>query len=202
MRLAEQRRSAAGMLVLASLLCFFSAKASERYDCGDEGYCWLKDTTVDCILISISEQRLVVFGDHQIIGWSVVSTGRPGYPTPTGLFFVEEKDEYHHSNLYNNAPMPFFLRLTDGGVGMHAGELPGYPASHGCIRLPEGMARELYAHAWCGTFVQILEGPIDSVFTEKLERSVRVTRDSGTRRHGHKKAGGTHGTAGSLANNL
>jgi lipoprotein-anchoring transpeptidase ErfK/SrfK len=122
-----------------------------------EGYEWNSTCNVDCMLISLAEQRLYVFGNHELIAWSTISSGRPGHTTPTGMFTITEKDLDHHSNLYNNAPMPFFMRLTDGGVGMHAGVLPGYPASHGCIRLPEEMARRLYQHVEPGTTVQIIE---------------------------------------------
>jgi hypothetical protein len=155
----EHRNIAGGPLFLLVLFLIVSSLRAGAYDYG-----WYKNCRVDCILISISEQRLDVFGDHQLIGWSTISSGREGYPTPTGQFEVTEKDLNHHSNLYHNAPMPYFLRLTDGGVGMHAGDLPGYPASHGCIRLPYEMARHLYQCCDSGTFVQILRGPIDSVF--------------------------------------
>ena len=147
------------------LLLLASLRAGARDYESQEDYEWLKSCDVDCILISLSEQRMDVFGDHQLIGWSTISSGRTGHDTPTGLYFVSDKEELHHSNLYHNAPMPFFMRLTDSGVGMHAGVLPGYPASHGCIRLPPEMARLLFNHVNPGTFVQIIPGPIDSVFT-------------------------------------
>ena len=65
-----------------------------------------------------------------------MSTGRPGHATPTGRFPIIEKHREHYSNLYNNAPMPFMQRLTMDGIALHAGQIPGYPASHGCVRLP------------------------------------------------------------------
>jgi len=120
------------------------------------------DVTVNHIVVSIADQRLYAYHDQQLVAWSNVSSGRPGHETPTGSFTVSEKDVDHHSNLYNNAPMPYFLRLTDGGVGLHAGELPGYPASHGCVRLPLGMARELYRHVESGTAVEIISGSAGS----------------------------------------
>jgi lipoprotein-anchoring transpeptidase ErfK/SrfK len=118
-----------------------------------------------------------VFGDHQLIAWSTISTGRTGYPTPTGIFVVTDKDRDHRSNLYHNAPMPFFMRLTNGGVGMHAGVLPGYPASHGCIRLPEEMARELYLHVEPGAFVQVIDGPISSILTQTRKADNAMAHD-------------------------
>jgi lipoprotein-anchoring transpeptidase ErfK/SrfK len=128
---------------------------------------WLAPDTdpvaaVNNIVISIADQRLYAYHDQQLIGWSSVSSGKPGHETPTGDFTVSEKDLNHHSNLYEDAPMPYFMRLTDGGVGMHAGFLPGYPASHGCVRLPSGMARELYQHVESGTRVQITDDPVSS----------------------------------------
>jgi hypothetical protein len=73
-----------------------------------------------------------------------VSTGQSGYETPAGLFSVIERKTHHYSNLYENAPMPFMQRLTWSGIALHAGDLPGYPASHGCIRLPHGFAGRLF----------------------------------------------------------
>jgi len=118
--------------------------------------------SVNNIVISIADQRLYVYHDQQLIAWSTVSSGKPGHETPTGDFTVSEKDLNHHSNLYEDASMPYFMRLTDGGVGMHAGFLPGYPASHGCVRLPPGMARELYQHVESGTRVQITDDPVSA----------------------------------------
>jgi lipoprotein-anchoring transpeptidase ErfK/SrfK len=117
---------------------------------------------VDNIIISIADQRLYVYQGQQLVAWSSVSSGKPGHETPTGDFTVSEKDLNHHSNLYEDAPMPYFMRLTDGGVGMHAGFLPGYPASHGCVRLPSEMARELYQRVESGTPVQITDDSINA----------------------------------------
>ena len=68
----------------------------------------------------------------------------PGHPTPMGVFSIIEKDRYHHSNIYSGAPMPFMQRITWSGVAMHEGVLPGYPASHGCIRLSHDFAQKLW----------------------------------------------------------
>ena len=73
------------------------------------------------------------------MGASTVSTGKPGHATPTGVFTILQKEVDHKCNLYDDAPMPFMQRLTWSGVAMHAGHLPGFPASHGCIRLPATM---------------------------------------------------------------
>jgi hypothetical protein len=96
------------------------------------------------IMVNLSMQKLEVFRGGTLIARSSVSSGRPGHSTPVGTFTILEKQVMHHSNLYHNAPMPFMQRLTWHGVAMHAGVLPGSPASHGCIRLPSEFARKLY----------------------------------------------------------
>src|SRR4029450_6315085 len=89
------------------------------------------------------------------IGASTVSSGKKGYDTPTGVFTVLEKKKEHYSKTYNNAPMPFMQRLTWKGVALHAGNLPGYPASHGCVRLPAKFAQLLYGETNLGRTVVI-----------------------------------------------
>jgi lipoprotein-anchoring transpeptidase ErfK/SrfK len=96
------------------------------------------------IVVSLPSQRAYVFRGGELIDSAPVSTGRPGHRTPTGRFPILQKRVHHYSNLYDNAPMPYMQRLTHGGIALHAGHLPGYPASHGCIRLPWGFARRLY----------------------------------------------------------
>jgi hypothetical protein len=97
------------------------------------------------IVISIDRQRLSLYSNGVHIADAPVSTGMPGYSTPTGVFSVIQKARFHRSNLYFDAPMPFMQRLTWSGVALHAGALPGYPASHGCIRLPSDFAQRLFA---------------------------------------------------------
>src|SRR6478609_5509684 len=75
---------------------------------------------------------------------AALSTGMKGHPTPMGVFSVIQKHKLHHSNIYSNAPMPFMQRITWSGVAMHAGVLPGYPASHGCIRMPMAFAMKMW----------------------------------------------------------
>ena len=96
------------------------------------------------IVISKTSQRMDVFKDGAPWLSSPVSTGRRGHSTPAGVFPILEKQRFHRSNIYSNAPMPFMLRLTRGGIAIHAGYVPGHPASHGCIRLPYGAARSLF----------------------------------------------------------
>jgi lipoprotein-anchoring transpeptidase ErfK/SrfK len=96
------------------------------------------------IVISKASQRMQVFKDGASWLSSPVSTGRRGHGTPSGVFPILEKQRFHRSNLYSNAPMPFMQRLTMGGIALHAGYVPGHPASHGCIRLPYTVARALF----------------------------------------------------------
>ena len=105
------------------------------------------------LVVSLATQRAVVYRNGLPIGITTVSTGRPGYRTPTGVFTVLQKHVEHYSSLYDNAPMPYMQRLTWGGVALHGGNLPGYPASHGCIRLPHAFARLLYGVTHVGMTV-------------------------------------------------
>ncbi|GAB5347594.1 L,D-transpeptidase family protein [Alteriqipengyuania sp. 357] len=97
------------------------------------------------IVISKPSQQMYVFQDGELWDSSPVSTGKRGKETPAGLFPILQKRVHHRSNIYSNAPMPHMQRLTWGGIAIHAGRLPGYPASHGCIRLPKDVARALFS---------------------------------------------------------
>lgn len=96
------------------------------------------------VLVSLPAQRLWVFRGRELIETSPVSTGKRGHATPAGSFPILQKRVEHYSSRYNNAPMPYMQRLTHYGIALHGGRLPGYPASHGCIRLPHRFARRLY----------------------------------------------------------
>jgi hypothetical protein len=96
------------------------------------------------MVVSITEQRAYVYRNGVLIGATTVSTGRPGHATPVGVFTVLQKQKEHRSTIYDGAPMPYMERLTWGGVALHAGGLPGYPESHGCIHLPSEFARLLF----------------------------------------------------------
>jgi lipoprotein-anchoring transpeptidase ErfK/SrfK len=109
------------------------------------------------IIVSIPLQRAWVFRAGALIGLTTVSTGQPGYDTPTGTFPILQKKVDHRSNLYDDAPMPFMQRLTWDGVAIHAGRIPGEPASHGCIRLPRAFARQLYGVTALGTVVTVTD---------------------------------------------
>ena len=109
------------------------------------------------MVVSIPLQRAYVYRGGILIGVTTVSTGRRGHTTPTGRFPIIEKRREHYSNLYNNAPMPFMQRLTMGGIALHAGNIPGVPASHGCVRLPLAFARHLFGVTSVGANVHIVD---------------------------------------------
>ncbi|RZA20996.1 MAG: hypothetical protein EOP93_04360 [Lysobacteraceae bacterium] len=109
------------------------------------------------VVVSLPTQRAHVYRDGVRIGVSTVSTGTASHPTPTGTFEILQKKRMNHSNLYNNAPMPFMQRLTWDGIALHAGKIPGYPASHGCVRLPLAFAEALYAETERGMLVVIAD---------------------------------------------
>ena len=109
------------------------------------------------LVVSIGKQTVTVYDDGKVIAKSPISSGMTGHPTPTGIFSILEKNRYHYSNLYGGAPMPFMQRVTNSGVAMHAGDLPGYPASHGCIRLPYSFARSLFGITDVGARVIITD---------------------------------------------
>lgn len=131
------------------------------------------------IIIKRSEQRAYFYKGAELVGMSPISTGKSTHTTPAGQFKVTQKNEDHQSSLYGvirdiatgqivnddadtrkhragpgqvfeNAPMPYFMRFN-GGIGMHVGHLPGYAASHGCVRMPEAMAKKFFANALLGT---------------------------------------------------
>lgn len=109
------------------------------------------------IIVSLPEQRAYVYRNGVRIGISTASTGKPGFDTPGGIYTILEKRREHYSNLYDDAPMPFMQRLTWDGVALHAGGLPGYPASHGCVRLPLAFAERLFKATGIGTIVVIAD---------------------------------------------
>lgn len=96
------------------------------------------------VFVDLTRQTATVYRNGVRIGVSTISSGKPGHETPTGVFVILQKDADHRSNLYDDAPMPFQQRLTWDGIALHAGALPGYPQSHGCIRLPLEFAKRLF----------------------------------------------------------
>ena len=126
------------------------------------------------IVVSLPLQRAYVYRGGTLIGVSTVSTGQPGFETPVGRFNILQKRREHYSNLYNNAPMPFMQRLTWDGVALHAGEIPDRPASHGCIRLPAGFARNLFAVTELGAAVHVTD------LAPSAGEALAMVRDGGT----------------------
>lgn len=112
------------------------------------------------VVVSLAQQRAYVFRRGALLAAAPVSTGRRGHPTPIGTFRILQKQVHHRSNRYSNAPMPYMQRLTSYGIALHAGHLPGYPASHGCIRLPWGFAKRLYGLTDRSTRVTITRQPV------------------------------------------
>lgn len=107
------------------------------------------------MVVSIGGQHVTLYANGQRIEQARVSTGTPGHPTPLGVFSVIEKDRFHRSNLYDSAPMFYMHRLTWSGVAMHEGVLPGYAASHGCIRMPTQFVSRLWQISKLGVRVVI-----------------------------------------------
>jgi hypothetical protein len=114
------------------------------------------------VVVSLGAQRAWVYRSGTLIGTSTISSGRRGHESPVGRFEILQKRKIHRSNRYSNAPMPFMQRLNWYGVALHGGKVPGYPASHGCIRLPMKFAEALYGATELGSFVFVAPATIRS----------------------------------------
>lgn len=112
------------------------------------------------IAVSIEQQKVRVYDANGLFAESPVSTGMKGHSTPMGVFSIIQKHKMHRSNIYSGAPMPYMQRITWSGVAMHAGVLPGYPASHGCIRMPTAFAMKMWNWTRMGARVIITPGQI------------------------------------------
>ncbi|MHC2335013.1 L,D-transpeptidase [Bradyrhizobium sp. USDA 4454] len=127
------------------------------------------------ISVSIDQQRVSVYDSNGLYAESPVSTGMKGHSTPMGVFSVIQKQKYHQSNIYSGAPMPYMQRITWSGIAMHAGVLPGYPASHGCIRMPMSFAVKMYNWTRMGARVFVTPGTISpETFSHPLLVTQRV----------------------------
>ncbi|RYY23332.1 MAG: L,D-transpeptidase [Sphingomonadales bacterium] len=127
-------------------------------------YIWLPEIAPEgpmLVIVNIATQRLVAYRNGVPIGVSTVSTGKAGHRTPLGVFPILQKAAKHRSSKYSNAPMPFMQRLTWYGIALHGGALPGYPASHGCIRLPHAFAPLLFGETALGMTVVIVNQPAE-----------------------------------------
>ena len=107
------------------------------------------------VVISLTEQLAFLYRGDTLMAVATISTGTEGRDTPTGIFSVRDKKPFHRSKKYDNAPMPFTQFIDQYGIAMHGGYNPGYPASHGCIRLPVAFAKKLFAVTGIGTPVYI-----------------------------------------------
>lgn len=127
------------------------------------------------IVVSIDRQKVTVYDTKGVFAESPVSTGMKGHSTPMGVFSVIQKHKFHHSNIYSGAPMPYMQRITWSGVAMHAGVLPGYPASHGCIRMPMAFAVKMWNWTRMGARVIVSPGQMSPQnFSHPLLASMRV----------------------------
>jgi hypothetical protein len=132
------------------------------------------------IVVEIAKQEVELYGQNGFIARAPISTGMPGHPTPLGVFTVLSKAKWHQSNIYSGAPMPYMQRITWSGVAMHAGPRPGYPASHGCIRLPEAFAVWLFQTTKVGARVIVTREPAPPVGIENAKLFVPATFASDT----------------------
>ena len=112
------------------------------------------------IAISVENQQMKIYDQNGLFAESPVSTGMQGHSTPTGVFSIIQKNKYHRSNIYSGAPMPYMQRITWSGIALHAGALPGYPASHGCIRMPMNFAMRMWGWTRMGARVIVTPGDI------------------------------------------
>jgi lipoprotein-anchoring transpeptidase ErfK/SrfK len=122
------------------------------------GFWWAAEAPSDGnieVVVSLEDQHAYVYRAGELIGVSTISSGKPGKDTPPGIFPILEKKRMHHSRKYDNAPMPFMQRLDQYGIALHAGAIPGRPASHGCVRLPAAFAAKLFAMTQVGDRVVI-----------------------------------------------
>lgn len=121
-------------------------------------YLWDADapaTGAARVVISLSDQMAYLYRGDRLVAVSTISSGKEGKDTPTGIFPILAKKPLHHSKKYDNAPMPFMQQIDSYGIALHAGMNPGYPASHGCVRLPAKFAQKLYGVTQVGSTVMI-----------------------------------------------
>ena len=109
------------------------------------------------IVVSLQEQRAFVYRGSTMIAATTISSGKDGKDTPVGTYPILQKNAVHKSSLYDDASMPFMQRLTWDGIAIHAGRNPGFPASHGCIRVPLGFAKQLFGVTTLGTTVTVTD---------------------------------------------
>jgi len=143
------------------------------------------------IEIDLSNQRIYAKENGKIVFRGNVSTGKKDHPTPRGKFRVIEKDRFHISNKYpepdGGAEMPYMLRLTNSGIAIHQGYLPGYPASHGCIRVSKATAKKLWRWSRIGTSVKIYGSASDFRYAKKSKKKKRYAKKVDRKKRYSKK---------------
>src|SRR3954451_5889270 len=155
-------------LYLGSMLALSAAASAQQVNRGNRDilalartlrsgeFVWAPELSADgpaLAIVNLETQRLILFRNGVPIAASTVSSGKTGHETPTGVFTILQKAKEHYSKTYNNAAMPNMQRLTWKGIALHAGNLPGYPASHGCIRLPMKFSALLFGTTSLGMTV-------------------------------------------------
>lgn len=153
------------LLAVPSMLVAQGSKVSSAIELARQAealrpgqWVWAPEISPDgpmTVYVDLSRQLATIYRNGVRIGVSTVSSGKPGHETPTGVFAILQKDAKHRSSTYNNAPMPYQQRLTWDGVALHAGGLPGYPESHGCVHLPLEFSRQLFSATHMGGTVII-----------------------------------------------
>jgi hypothetical protein len=175
-------------LYLGSMLALSAAASAQQVNRGDRAilaiapalkngeFVWAPELAPDgpaLAIVNLETQRLILFRNGVPIAASTVSSGTKGHETPTGVFTILQKRQEHYSKTYNNAPMPNMQRLTWKGIALHAGKLPGYPASHGCIRLPMKFSSLLFGASSLGMTVVITEVPVGPEVSDAPELVTR-----------------------------
>lgn len=160
----DRRRLIAGGSAAGLLACIPTPAQAERFVAPQQmkpgEFIWQPERApagAVVLIVSIPEQLVHVYRNGVEIGLSTCSTGKPGHRTPTGVFTILEKERKHVSSIYKGAQMPNMERLTWTGIALHAGNLPGFPASHGCIRLPMEFSARLYEVTHLGVVVIIAD---------------------------------------------
>ncbi|MEM7774171.1 MAG: L,D-transpeptidase family protein [Pseudomonadota bacterium] len=151
------------------------------------------------LVVNLRRQRVVGYRGTEVAFTSSISSGKPGHRTPKGIFSIIQKRKRHFSNLYYNAPMPYMQRLTWSGIAFHAGAIPGYPASHGCVRLPMKRARQLFSMTGRTARVVISNGsPRPAVVSHtllwnRLPKGENSPAVNVTKRNASRRDDGLHG---------
>jgi len=148
------------------------------------------------LIVSLSAQKVDIYRGTTLITTSAVSTGMPGHATKAGVFTILEKKRHHHSNIYSGAPMPWMNRITWSGTALHAGIVPGYPASHGCIRLPYSFAPKMFKITTVGEHVVVAKGrptpemiEHPALFQPRLPAAPEIAKEPAPERHTYLSSG-------------